>query len=68
VRLGTSEVTRLGLKEREMRQVADYIKKVIIDKKKPEQVALEVKDFIKNFNVIKYTFTSSDEAYKYLSL
>ena len=33
IRLGTSEVTRLGMKESEMKQIASFIKNVIVDKK-----------------------------------
>ncbi|MCS7131637.1 MAG: serine hydroxymethyltransferase, partial [Hadesarchaea archaeon] len=39
IRLGTSEVTRLGMKEGEMEEIAEFIKRVVIDGERPEAVA-----------------------------
>ncbi len=68
IRLGTSEVTRLGMKESEMESVADYIRKVVIDKRKPEEVAKEVEEFREGYQKIHYCFETAREAYEYLHL
>jgi len=68
IRLGTQEMTRLGMKEKEMDYVAELIKKLAIDKKKPEAVRKEVMEFRKDFNTIQFCFTPKNEAYKFYEL
>jgi glycine hydroxymethyltransferase len=68
IRLGVSEVTRLGMKESEMLQIAEFIKKVIIDKKTPETVKPKIEEFRKEYTKIHYCFENSAEAYKYMKL
>ncbi len=67
LRLGTSEVTRLGMGKSEMEQIADFFKALIIDKKNPLEVKKEVAEFRKDFQSVKYCFQpSSGKAYEYL--
>ncbi|MGC9122971.1 MAG: serine hydroxymethyltransferase [Thermoplasmata archaeon] len=68
IRIGTQEVTRIGMKESEMDYIAELIKKVAIDKKKPEDVRKDVVEFKKNFKTVKYCFHDNFEAYKYIKL
>ncbi|MGC8585058.1 MAG: serine hydroxymethyltransferase [Thermoplasmata archaeon] len=68
IRLGTQELTRIGMKESDMDHVAELIKKVAIDKKNPEDVRNEVIEFKKNFRTVKYCFNNNFEAYKYIKL
>ena len=68
IRLGTQELTRIGMKESDMDHVAELIKKVAIDKKNPEDVRNEVIEFKKNFRTVKYCFNDNFEAYKYIKL
>nr|MDO8114806.1 serine hydroxymethyltransferase [Candidatus Sigynarchaeota archaeon] len=56
LRLGTSEVTRLGMKESDMKVIADFFKKIIIDKKDPKTIAPDVAEFAKNFQTVKFCF------------
>jgi len=56
VRLGTCEVTRRGMKEAEMEQIAEYIKQVIIDRKVPRKVEKDVKTLAEEFEGMKYCF------------
>ncbi len=56
LRLGVSELTRLGMKEEEMRLVAKLYRKVLLDREDPSKVAKEVEDLRKNFRTVKYTF------------
>ncbi len=66
LRMGTSEVTRLGMGRSEMIDIADFFKKLIIDKKDPKKVKSEVAEFRKDFQQIKYCFQSQNKAYEYL--
>jgi glycine hydroxymethyltransferase len=66
LRLGTSEVTRLGMGKSEMVDIAEFIKKILIDKADPKKVKQEVIEFKKNFQEIKYCFQTPNKAYEYL--
>lgn len=56
VRVGTCEVTRRGMEEAEMEQIAEFIKQVTIDKKDPDKVKREVEKFAGKFQDVKYCF------------
>jgi len=56
VRLGTCEVTRRGMQEGDMMKIAEYIKRVIIDKECPRKVKSEVERFMQDFQRIHYCF------------
>ncbi len=56
LRIGVQEMTRFGMKEEEMEVIADFFKKILIDKKEPSEVRKEVMEFRKNFLEVKYTF------------
>lgn len=66
LRLGTSEVTRLGMGKSEMVEIAELFKKLIIDKKDPKQVRNEVAEFRKAFQEVKFCFQTPNKAYNYL--
>lgn len=68
VRIGVPEVTRLGMKENEMQEIATFIKKVVIDKKDPSKVLKEVVEFKKNFQRVHFAFDSDTAAYQYIQL
>ena len=68
VRLGTQEITRLGMKEEEMVKLAALIKKVVIDRNDNSKIREEVKKMMSGFTEVKYAFESGDQAYKYISL
>lgn len=68
LRIGTSEVTRLGMGKSEMDQIAEFIKEIIIDKKQPKKVKQEVIAFRKEFQEIKYCFQKGNHAYEYFKL
>jgi glycine hydroxymethyltransferase len=68
IRLGTSEVTRLGMKESEMAEIAEFIKRVIIDKENVGKVKEDVAEFRKDYQRVHYCFEDAAEAYKYMKL
>ncbi len=68
IRLGVSEITRLGMKRDEMQEIASYIGKVIIDKKDPNNILSKVRSFRKDYQRVKFCFESSLGAYEYVKL
>ena len=56
IRIGVQEMTRYGMKEDEMKQIAEFIKRVVLDKENPETVGKEVAAFRAGFQEIKYCF------------
>ena len=68
IRLGSSEVTRLGMKESDMRQIASLIKNVVIDNKDAKEVANDVLELRKNFQKTQYCFDNKLGAYEYVKL
>ena len=68
IRLGTSELTRLGMKETEMQQIASFIKQVVIEKKDPKSLVSEVTEFRKAYQKTEYCFDNKLGAYEYVKL
>ena len=68
IRLGVPEITRLGMKESEMKEIASFIKKVIINKHEPKKIAAKIKSFRKNFQKVHYCFDNKLGAYDYVKL
>ena len=63
ISIGTQEITRRGLKESHMAEVAEFIKKVAMDGKNVKE---DVSEFISQYNKVHYAF-KEDEAYKYIN-
>jgi len=68
IRLGASEITRLGMKESEMTEIAEFIKRVIIDKEDAQKVKRDVTKFRKDYQKVHYCFEDAAKAYKYIKL
>jgi glycine hydroxymethyltransferase len=68
IRAGVSEVTRLGMKESEMDQIADLITKVVVKNEEPRRVAEQVREFRSTFTKVHYAFESAREAYSYIRI
>lgn len=62
IRIGTQEITRRGLKEAQMIEVAEFIKMVAMDSK---NVKDEVAEFMGQYTKVHYAFKEED-AYKYI--
>jgi len=56
IRIGVQEMTRYGMKEKEMKKVANFMKEVILDKKNVEKIKKAVIKFRKEFQKTKYCF------------
>ncbi len=56
VRLGVCETTRRGMKADEMERIAEFIKRVIVDKEDSSRVKEDVLKLAKEFQEIKYCF------------
>lgn len=65
LRLGTAEITRLGMKKSDMIEIADMFKKLLVDKKDTKKIRAEVAEFRKGFQEVKYCFQNHNQAYKY---
>jgi glycine hydroxymethyltransferase len=68
IRMGVSEVTRLGLKEPEMSEIAEFVKRAILDKEPPEKVAADVAEFRRDYQKVHFCFENTTEAYKYVRI
>lgn len=66
IRIGVSELTRLGMKESEMVEVSEFMKRVVIDEEDPERVLEDVADFRKGYRHCRYCFEEAAEAYHYM--
>jgi glycine hydroxymethyltransferase len=56
VRLGTCEITRRGMKEKEMQQIATLMKRVIMDNEKPVKVKKDATKLTSEFQKVHYCF------------
>lgn len=56
LRMGTIEVTRLGMKEPQMEQIAAFIARVLVEKEPPESVMEDVVDFRLPYQDLYYCF------------
>ncbi len=68
IRLGTAEITRLGMKEDDMNTIARFIKRVVIDKEEPSRVREDVIKFKSGFKRVIYTFDDATDAYAYIKV
>ena len=66
IRLGTSEMTRLGMKESEMDAIAEFMTRVVMKGEDLEKVAGEVGEFRKDYQKVHYAFDTETEAYAHL--
>lgn len=56
VRIGTPEVTRRGMKEENMEDIAEFFKRLIIDKEAVETVREDVEDYARQFSGLDYAY------------
>jgi len=68
IRAGVSEVTRLGMKEPEMVEIADLMTRIVVKGEDSRRVATDVAEFRKGFQRVQYAFESSKDAYAYIHI
>jgi glycine hydroxymethyltransferase len=65
IRIGSQELARLGMKEKEMAEVAELIARVVVKGEAPEKVKRDVVTFKRQFTKVHYCFFEGEEAYDY---
>jgi len=68
IRIGTSEITRLGMTPNDMSEIAEFISQVVVDKQDPERVRRAVVEFRRKFQKVHYCFDSAKNAYEYIKI
>lgn len=68
LRFGTQEVTRLGMEESEMQEIANFVVRIIIKKEEPAQVKKDVIQFREDFQRVHYAFETTRDAYSYIKI
>ena len=68
IRLGVSEITRLGMKESEMVEIASFLAKIVIHNVDPKKILRQVKSFRRDYQKVKYCFDQKTGGYEYIRL
>jgi glycine hydroxymethyltransferase len=68
IRIGTSEITRIGMKRNHMREVAEFITRIVVKKEDPTRVRQDVKAFREGFQKVHYCFENATDAYQYVKI
>jgi glycine hydroxymethyltransferase len=68
LRLGTPELTRIGMKEKEMDDVAVFFARALLKKENPKKIQEDVKEFRKDFQKLHYCFKEGFRGYEYTKL
>ena len=68
VRLGTPEVTRVGMREKEMVRIAELFDLLLHQHRSAESVRAEVERFKSGFTSVEYCFGAGEPAYRYYEL
>ena len=68
IRLGVSEVTRLGMGKQEMAEIAECIRQVVIQGVEPAKAARRVRNLRRQFQKVHYCFDKKLGAYEYVKL
>lgn len=68
VRLGTPEVTRVGMKEREMVRIADLFDGLLHQGRSPQETADAAAELKSGFTTVQYCFGAGEAAYRFCDL
>ena len=68
IRLGTPEVTRVGMREAEMERIAELMDGLLHRGRDPGAVAAEAAELKSGFTTLKYCFGAGEAAYRYYDL
>jgi len=64
IRLGTQELTRIGMKEDDMETVGELVYRVAVKREDPSTVARDVANFVGTFTELRYCFDQGAHPYK----
>jgi len=56
------------MKTGEMKQIAEFIERLVLKKENPDKIRREVTEFRKGFQKIHYAFETATEAYEYVKI
>jgi len=65
IRIGSQELTRLGMKEKQMTEVAELVARVVVKGESSDKVKPDVVNFKRQFTKVHYCFFEGEEAYDY---
>jgi glycine hydroxymethyltransferase len=65
-RFGVQEITRLGMKEAEMKQIAVLIADAIQERRPPQEIRKDVRDLAAAHQKIHFSFQDGEEAYSFI--
>lgn len=65
LRLGTQEITHLGMKEGDVREIASFFERLLIKKESVARVRKDIVAFKRRFRKLKYCYGEGYPAYKY---
>jgi len=68
IRLGTPEVTRVGMKEREMGRIAELFDDLLHRNVAPEEVQRRAAELKSGFTTVQYCFGAGEAGYRYYDL
>jgi len=68
LRLGTPELTRIGMKESEMDEVAEFYKRTLLKNEDSKKIKADIKAFRKDFQELHYCFKEGFRGYDYHQL
>ncbi|MEM0129102.1 MAG: serine hydroxymethyltransferase [Thermoplasmata archaeon] len=68
IRLGTPEVTRVGMTEREMPRIAELFDRLLHRGAEPEAIRREAAELKRPFATLRYCFGAGEAAYRYYDL
>lgn len=65
IRIGSQEVTRIGMREHEMEAIAELIARVVVKGEEPASVRPDAVALKRQFTKVHYCFFENEEAYDY---
>lgn len=68
LRLGTPELTRIGMKEKDMAEVARFFERALLKNENPKKIKADIKEFRKDFQEVHYCFKEGFKGYDYYKL
>lgn len=68
IRVGTQELTRLGMGKSEMVDIAELMKAIIVENSDPKEISQRVVELRSSFQKVRYCFSSETEAYAHVKI